>query len=231
MGAVLRICIAEYARQTAHRTAYRHGPVRAPYNIFTLLAKTPFCGRLVILSQTAEPRQIHPAHCRASVMLGYCLQSINRQMGAPGLQTFLASESHSAIQRSSFADPSDRRQNLAGHYPYPYCCISDWSCGFSPRPSSRPKRRAGPGYECIEYLRLECPDNLQGVAVQDAPSVSAAVFHRQHGFIYDLCQFVCFGQRHLPFCYRSVSERFFGFVGVFSDNSVFTYSLMMVRAL
>ena len=83
----------------------------------------------------------------------------------------------------------------------------------------------------IENLRLERPDDLQGVAMQDSPAISAAVFHRQHGFIYDLCQFVCFGQRHLPFCYRSVSERFFGFVGVFSDNSVFTYSLMMVRAL
>ena len=61
--------------------------------------KRPFCGRLFPLSQTAVPRQIHPAHWRASVAAGSCRQSMNIQTGAPGLLTFLASYSHSAAQR------------------------------------------------------------------------------------------------------------------------------------
>ena len=38
--AVLRIGIAEYARQAAHRAVHRHGAVGAPHDIFALLAET-----------------------------------------------------------------------------------------------------------------------------------------------------------------------------------------------
>ena len=61
--------------------------------------KRPFWGRLLPLSQTAVPRQIQPAHWRASVAAGSCRQSMNIQIGAPGLQTFRARYSHSAAQR------------------------------------------------------------------------------------------------------------------------------------
>ena len=75
------------------------GPLE-PHTMYSVCWRNrPFCGRLVILSHTATPRQIHPAHCSASVMLGYCRQSMNRQMGAPGLQALRTSLSHSAIQR------------------------------------------------------------------------------------------------------------------------------------
>ena len=92
--------------------AYRNTPGRQPTGRFTgirpLLPHTtnslcwrnrPFCGRQVSLSHTTTPRQIHPAHCSASVMHGSCRQSMNRQTGAPSLQAFHASNSHSAIQR------------------------------------------------------------------------------------------------------------------------------------
>ena len=59
----------------------------------------PFWGRLLPLSQTAVPRQIHPAHWRASLAAGSWRQSMNIHTGAPGLQSFLASLSHSAAQR------------------------------------------------------------------------------------------------------------------------------------
>ena len=73
------------------------GPL-LPHTTYSLCWRNrPFCGRLVILSHTTQPRQIHPAHCKASVMEGYCRQSMNRQTGAPGLQAFRASDSHSAI--------------------------------------------------------------------------------------------------------------------------------------
>ena len=72
--------------------------------------KRPFWGRLLPLSQTAVPRQIQPAHWRASVAAGSCRQSMNIHTGAPGLQIFLASYSHSAAQRVhdrwSLASPS-----------------------------------------------------------------------------------------------------------------------------
>ena len=57
--------------------------------LFTAIAMAAVNG--VILSHTAVPRQIQPAHWRASVMEGYWRQSIKRHMGAPGLQAFLAS--------------------------------------------------------------------------------------------------------------------------------------------
>ena len=60
--------------------------------------KRPFCGRLATLSHTAKPRQVQPAHCRASVMAGSCRQSMNRQTGAPGLAIRRASCSHAAVQ-------------------------------------------------------------------------------------------------------------------------------------
>lgn len=59
----------------------------------------PFWGRLLPLSQTAVPRQIHPAHWRASLAAGSWRQSMNIHTGAPGLQSFRASLSHSAAQR------------------------------------------------------------------------------------------------------------------------------------
>ena len=72
--------------------------------------KRPFWGRPFPLSQTAVPRQIHPAHCRASVAAGSCRQSMNTHTGAPGLQALRARDSHSAAHRVqdrwSLASPS-----------------------------------------------------------------------------------------------------------------------------
>ncbi len=59
----------------------------------------PFWGRQFPLSQTAVPRQIQPAHCRASVAAGSWRQSMNIHTGAPGLQTLRASDSHSDAHR------------------------------------------------------------------------------------------------------------------------------------
>ena len=74
------------------------GPL-LPHTIYSACwRKRPFCGREFPLSHTAVPLQIQPAHCRASVIDGYCLQSMNRQIGAPFLQAFRTSYSHSAIQ-------------------------------------------------------------------------------------------------------------------------------------
>ena len=39
MNPVLRVCVSENTRQTAHRTAQRHRPVAAPNDEFALLAK------------------------------------------------------------------------------------------------------------------------------------------------------------------------------------------------
>ena len=49
-----------------------------------LLAEAALLGTLLPLSQTAVPRQIHPAHWRASVAAGSCRQSMNMHTGAPG---------------------------------------------------------------------------------------------------------------------------------------------------
>ena len=87
------------------------------------------------------------------------------------------------------------------------------------------------GDKGVKHLRLECPYYLQGIPLQNSPAIPAAVFHGQNGFVNNLSQFFHFVQRHLPFCYRSRSERFFCFGKVFSDNSVSTYSLIMFSAL
>lgn len=56
-------------------------------------------------------------------MDGYCLQSINRQMGAPFYRPVLH---HTAILPSNAsrnADPCYPRQNPARHFPLSHCCI------------------------------------------------------------------------------------------------------------
>ena len=97
----------------------------------------PFWGRQVSLSHTTQPLQTHPAHCKASVMEGYCRQSMNRHTGAPGLQARRASESHSAIQRVqlrwSFWSPSKSGNGLSDlRLLYFWLVVRFFSAGFEP---------------------------------------------------------------------------------------------------
>ena len=98
MGAVLRIGVTEHPAGIPPGGSPAWGRW-SPHHIFALLAETPFlraAGHLIPY-HAAPPDP--SAHCKASVMEGYCLQSMNRQTGAPGLQALRASYSHSAIQR------------------------------------------------------------------------------------------------------------------------------------
>jgi hypothetical protein len=56
--------------------------------------KRPIWGRAPGLLQTTSPRQVQPPAWRASVAAGSCRQSVNTQIGAPGL----AIRRHSACQ-------------------------------------------------------------------------------------------------------------------------------------
>src|SRR5579859_2644763 len=52
-------------------------------------------GRPAGLIHGNTPRQVAPAVCSASVVLGSCRQSVNSTIGAPGLATRRHSDSHS----------------------------------------------------------------------------------------------------------------------------------------
>ena len=70
-------------------------------------------------------------------MAGYYRQSMNRQMGEPGLHTRRASESHSAIQRVqlrwSFWSPSKSGKGLSDlRLLYFWLVVRFFSAGFEP---------------------------------------------------------------------------------------------------
>ena len=229
--AVLRIGIAEYARQAAHRAVHRHGAVGAPHDIFALLAEASFlraAGHL-IPNHRAAPDPSGPLQ---SVGDGRILPPVDKQTDGRSRFAGFACIGQPFRHPSCPASlvpviPVKIRQGVFRIHTAVF--LIGRAVFLRGLPTARSIGRVGD--KGIKHLRLECTDDLQGIPVQDAPSVPIAVLDRQHGFIYDLCQFVCIGQRHHPFCYRSISERVFGFVGVFSDNSVCTYSLIMLRAL
>ena len=193
--------------------------------------KRPFWGRLVILSHTAQPRQIQPAHCSASVIEGYCRQSMNRQMALPVCRLFWRQKAIQPSIWSSFADPFDLRQNRAGHFLCPCCCTFDWWCGFSRLASTRPKRRRI-GNNGVKHLRLECPDYLQGIPVQECSSHPRRCVPWAEWFRQQFESVLSFRSEASSFLLsRPDRSVFFCLDGVFSDNSVSTYSLIMFSAL
>ena len=99
MNTLLGIAVLKHSGQTGHGAGDGHISITAPDDVLCLLPEAAFLGTAVALSQTAVPRQIQPAHCRASVAAGSCRQSMNIQTGAPGLQLFGPDTAISAAQR------------------------------------------------------------------------------------------------------------------------------------
>ena len=142
MGAVLRIGVAEYPRQTSHRAVHRHGAVGAPHHIFALLAESAFlraAGHLIPYHASSPD----PPGPLQSVGDGGVLPPVDEQADRRSWPAaFRASDSHSAIHLVqllwSRLSPSKSGRAFLGSC----CCTSGWWCGFSPRVSSRPKHRA-----------------------------------------------------------------------------------------
>ena len=98
MDAVLRISISKNTRQTGDRAVDRHRSVTAPHDIFSLLAEAPFLRTGVSLIPHCGSSPDPACPLQGICDRRYCLQSMNRQIGAPFLQAFRTSYSHSAIQ-------------------------------------------------------------------------------------------------------------------------------------
>ena len=199
MNSVLRIGVTEHTGQTANRSIHRHRSVGTPYDVFTLLAETSFLGAAghLIPYRTATPDPSSP------------LQSV-------GNRRILPPVNEQTNRRSRFAGFSGVRKPFS-HPSGPTSLILLISVkigqgvffvhaavlliggavflGWLP-----PARSVGRiGNNGVKHLRLECPDYLQGISVQNGPTISAAVFHGQNGFVNNLSQFFRFVQRHLPF--------------------------------
>ena len=201
MGAVLRIGVTEHPRQAAHRAAHRHGAVGTPHHIFALLAETPFlwaAGHL-IPHHAAPPNPSGPLQ---SVGDGGVLPPIDEQADR---RTWLAGFAGIVQPLGHPAGPASLipivpvevgRSVLGVHAAVLLCGRAVFLCGF---PAARSIGRVGD--EGIEHLGLERTDDLQGIPMQNGPSIPAAVLDGQSGFFYNLSKFVLLVQRHHPFCF------------------------------
>ena len=178
MDAVLRIGIAEYARQAAHRAVHRHGAVGAPHDIFALLAETSLlraAGHL-IPNHRAAPDPSGPLQ---GVGDGRILPPIDKQTDGRSRLAGFARVGQPFGHPSCPASlvpviPVEIRQGVFRIHAAVF--LVGGAVFLRGLPTARSIGRVGD--KGVKHLRLECTDDLQGIPVQDSPAVSAAVCKR-----------------------------------------------------
>lgn len=175
------------------------GPVGAPHHIFALLAETAFlraAGHLIPYHASSPD----PPGPLQSVGNGRVLPPVDEQAdrrsrpaGFPGVGQPLRHPSRPASLVPVI--PVEIRQGILGVHAA--VLLVGGAVFLRWLPSARSIGRIGD--EGVEHLRFECPDDLQGIPMQDGPAIPAAMLQRQNGFVYDLCELFRFVQRHHPF--------------------------------